>query len=64
MNERKLTWDEQIKWGDCPVCGAKNGEYCLAEIGIQLGHRRLKTGEGVHLPRLQAAPVKVTEVPA
>jgi hypothetical protein len=65
--ERDLTWDERSKWGRCPVCGAGDRIPCVAEVGVHLGRKAdggwLKTGEGVHLARLSAAPVRVREVP-
>ena len=59
---RELTTEERFVWGDCSVCKAPHGQPCHAEVGIQLG-TRLETGEGVHLARLQGAPLKVREVP-
>ena len=66
MRERELTFDERMKWGNCPVCEAADGEYCHAAVGIQLGRRvdgkTMKDGEGAHLARLNKAPSKVREV--
>lgn len=63
---RELSFDDRARWGSCPVCQAEDGEYCYAEIGIQLGIKvdgsRMKTGEGAHLARLSAAPNRVHEV--
>jgi hypothetical protein len=60
---RELTFDERATWGNCLVCGAEHGEWCHAEIGVQLGSTigggRLKTGQGAHMGRIQAAPHKV-----
>lgn len=57
---KELTWDERITWGECQVCHAKHGESCRSEIGLHMGCRvcggKVKTGEGVHLGRLQHAP--------
>lgn len=68
MRERDLSFDEQARWGECPVCKAADGEYCIADMGIQLGvrldGRRMRDGEGAHLARLQKAPYRVREVPA
>lgn len=64
---RELSFDERCKWGECPACHAKHGEYCDADIGAQLGvradGRRMRTGEGAHMGRLQRAPIHVCEVP-
>jgi hypothetical protein len=66
--ERELTSDELMKWGDCPACGAKDGEYCSALVGMQLGvrvdGRRMEDGDGAHLARWKKAPRRVKEVPA
>lgn len=63
---RDLGFAERSTWGRCVICGAEHGEPCSAEIGIQLGRsasgRQLRTGEGVHLERLRAAPMRVREV--
>ena len=65
---RELSFDERAKWGTCGVCGAKHGEFCHADVGLQLGFPlgggRMKDGDGAHLARLQAAPFNVREVPA
>lgn len=65
---RETTMDERMRWDVCPVCGAPDGEYCYAEVGVHLGVKangaRMKTGEGVHLQRLQAAPMRVRLVRA
>lgn len=64
--ERELTLDDRARWGDCPVCQAKDGEYCHADVGVQMGQHvdgsRMKDGEGAHLARLQKAPSVVREV--
>lgn len=64
--ERGLTIGERMQWGDCPVCEAKDGESCHADVGLQLGvradGRRMRDGEGVHMGRLQRAPMRVREV--
>lgn len=66
--ERETTITERQTWGDCGVCGAKHGEWCHADVGVQLGARvdgrRMKDGEGAHLARLRAAPQRVRLVPA
>jgi hypothetical protein len=65
--ERELTFDERIRWGECPFCKAPHGTPCHAEMGFQMGVKpdgaRMKDGEGVHLARLRTAPVKVRLVP-
>jgi hypothetical protein len=64
---RDLTVDERMVWGDCPVCHAKDGQPCLAEVGIQIGQKAdgspIKTGEGAHVSRLLNAPRQVGIVP-
>ena len=61
---RELTYDERATWGECPVCHAKQGEWCDGAYGIALG--RTANGElpehGVHLGRLQRAPKRVRMV--
>lgn len=63
---RELSADERMKWGDCPACGAPDGEYCRADVGMQLGVRvdgqRMRDGDGAHLARWQKAPLRVKEV--
>lgn len=55
---RELTYDERATFGECRVCGAKHGQWCNGNFGIQLGMSL--TGKpvehGVHLGRLQSAP--------
>ena len=66
MRERDLTTDERFKWGECPACGAPDGEYCYADVGFQLGVKvgggRMQDGEGAHMARLNNAPFRVKEV--
>ena len=66
MNTRELSYDERIRWGECPVCHASHGEYCHPDVGIQMGRHidgsRIRLGEGVHMRRINAAPTKVTEI--
>lgn len=68
MRERNLEMRERLTWGECPVCKAPDGEFCRAAVGLQLGVRvdgkRMEDGDGVHLARIQNAPVRVREVPA
>lgn len=65
---RELTFEDRAKWGICPTCQAQHGEWCHAEVGMQLGVNvngsRLQTGQGAHLSRLKQAPFNVREVPA
>lgn len=65
---RETTWKERATWGECPVCKAQDGEWCVADVGIQFGMsmngNRMKTGDGAHLVRLQNAPLAVRLVPA
>lgn len=57
---RELTYEERATWGTCPVCSAPHGEFCNSNVGFSLG--RNVNGEippnGVHLGRLQNAPLK------
>lgn len=66
--ERDTTMSERMTWGVCGVCGAKHGEFCRADVGVQLGVKldgsRMKDGEGTHLSRLKTAPLRVRLVPA
>lgn len=55
---REVSFNERARWGECPVCGAKDGEACDSNHpydGARLGR--------THLGRLQRAPFKVKEVP-
>lgn len=65
---RETTIAERLTWGECPVCHAQPGEFCHADVGLQLGVRgdgsRMKDGEGAHVARLQRAPLKVRLVAA
>ena len=69
MNDQpfELTYEQRATWGECPTCKAQSGEWCHAEIGMQLGVKvdgsRMKTGEGSHLSRLQSAPIRAKLVP-
>jgi hypothetical protein len=60
---REATWEERATWGECPVCKAQPGEYCLSDVGFQVGRkansRRMRPGEGAHLGRLRLAPFHV-----
>lgn len=64
---RETTYDERLTWGTCPTCQAQHGQFCHAEVGLQLGRRvdgrPMETGDGVHLSRIKLAPMKVQEVP-
>lgn len=63
---RETTIEERQVWGTCPVCKAGPGEWCHAEVGVQLGIRadgqRMQTGDGAHLARLRTAPMRVKVV--
>jgi len=61
MLERELTYDEQSRWGTCPICKVHHGESCL-KFGLTLSGTYPENG--VHMLRLQAAPKKVKLVPA
>lgn len=50
---RELSFNERARWGECPVCHAKDGETCASYM----------PRSGVHEERLQRAPFKVKEVP-
>ncbi len=62
-HSRELTSEERMKWGTCPTCGARNGEYCHADVGMHLGTRagggKPQDGDGTHLGRLQRAPMRI-----
>ncbi len=62
MRERDLTTAERMVYGECPVCGAPDGEPCSPEVGFKVGIGG--DGTGAHLGRLQKAPIRVKEVPA
>lgn len=52
-----------MTWGECPVCHAKHGEACRAEVGVHFGVKAdgsaMQTGEGAHMVRLSNAPRRV-----
>lgn len=60
---RDATYEERATWGTCPVCQAGPGQWCHAEVGVQLGRTvsgaPLQTGKGAHLARLKLAPTRV-----
>lgn len=62
--ERWLTFEERCKWGDCPVCGAKDGEPCHSEVGFALGVTvsGQRPTDGAHLGRINNAPRRIKEV--
>lgn len=63
---RELTYEQRATWGKCPVCLAPHGERCNGVGSPQLGHS-VNGGpihQGVHLGRIQRAPIRVREVPA
>jgi len=63
---RELTFDERARWGECPVCHAKDGEACNRYVAIPLGVAADggPPANGAHLGRLNAAPQRVRTVPA
>lgn len=67
MRERDLSFEDRMRWGECPVCKAPDGTACYAAVGVQLGQRvdgrPMQDGEGAHLARLTNAPFRVREVP-
>lgn len=67
MKIRELTTDERMRWGECPICHAKDGDLCDSSIesngGVSIGWVG-PIQEVVHLDRIRAAPFRVSEVPA
>ena len=61
---RELTYEERATWGECPVCHAKQGEWCSGAYGIALGRTvyGVLPEQGAHLGRLQRAPMRVRMV--
>ena len=53
----ELTYEERATWGTCAACGASHGDPCDADIGWHLGG--VRPDNGVHLCRLQNAPLRV-----
>ncbi len=65
--ERDTTIEERMKWGECPVCKAKHGEFCLPVglvMGVKANGSPLGQGDGVHVQRISKAPMRVKLVPA
>lgn len=68
MNDqvREATYEERATWGTCPVCQAGPGQRCDPNVGFAIGYT--VTGEppqdGVHIGRLQGAPMRVKLVAA
>lgn len=62
---RELDFAERATWGDCPVCRAKHGEPCNANVGLVIGRtiHGAPPCDGAHLGRLRNAPLAVKEVP-
>lgn len=52
MKERELLPHERAKWGECPVCRAREGDDCNPQLGVW----------GVHFGRINRAP-KAVPVP-
>lgn len=54
------TFKERAVWGTCPVCFAVPGQPCHPEVGTPVraapGGKRICTGEGPHIQRLENAP--------
>lgn len=57
-NPRTHTYTERRTWGTCPVCGATQGERCVATDGEWFGWTR---ASGAHKRRLELAPVQVLD---
>ena len=58
---KELSYEERATWSTCPVCKAKHGEVCDPNFGITLGpivHNKA-VDPGVHLGRIQKAPLRV-----
>lgn len=57
----------ELDFDDRATCRALHGQWCHAEVGLQLGvrldGRRMQTGEGAHLSRFRRAPTHVRETP-
>lgn len=64
--ERETSLDERCTWGECPSCGAPHGQRCNPDVGLSIGYA-VGGGpprDGVHVSRIQRAPLRVRVVPA
>jgi hypothetical protein len=62
IEPRDLTYEERATWGECPVCHAKDGEWCNGIVGLSYA-TGVPVEHGVHLGRLRAAPFRIRIVP-
>lgn len=66
MKTKTLTFNERATWGDCPDCGAKDGQWCRADtagIVYTAFGQAVKVGEFAHTKRITASPERVRLVP-
>ncbi len=69
-----LTYEERATWGDCPVCGARPGKFCVS-VSFPGTPQRVANNEllpqttpgefddmGSHVARLVNAPVSIAVV--
>lgn len=67
MSKRRLaTYEERSVWGTCPACKAEAGQPCNPDVGLSIGVNvnGQRPAGGVHLGRLQRAPMFVQLVEA
>lgn len=64
--KRLSTYAERATWGTCPACKAEHGQPCNPDVGFSLGVNinGERPSEGVHLGRIQRAPMYVELVAA
>lgn len=63
---RELSFEERARWGECPVCHARDGEACNDAAGDELGMFYpyfYDVDKRVHFVRVLNAPLEVREVP-